>query len=148
MKPTSPYDVESLLQLESEADEAAKRRAEVSGLLEARTAAASAANRLVAQTRIELRDAEHLEAKTAVVLRDAHVAIHPPPPLPFVTEKTRSEIDDEIARARVSHDRGPSAFERSTYEQGVVATLRWVVGEESCPPIGETPDYEETTDGS
>lgn len=51
--------------------------------------------------------------------------------------RSQSEIDDQINEAYEKEDEGGSRWPGMSYEQGVLAALRWVTGEEPTGPMNE-----------
>ena len=47
--------------------------------------------------------------------------------------RTQNELDDLRARAWESIEQGTTVFPGMTYEEGVSATLAWLVGDDSDP---------------
>jgi hypothetical protein len=51
--------------------------------------------------------------------------------------REQKDIDDQINRAMDSVETGSSNWPHMTYEDGVVAALRWVVNESDEPPMDD-----------
>jgi hypothetical protein len=51
--------------------------------------------------------------------------------------KTRQEIEDQIDKALESKQESPSRLSGMTYEEGVDAALRWVLGDAEYAPMDE-----------
>jgi hypothetical protein len=47
------------------------------------------------------------------------------------------EIDEQVNQAQVSEEQGFSKWPGMTYEQGVLAALRWVRGDDDEPPMSD-----------
>lgn len=60
----------------------------------------------------------------------------------YLIKRKADDIDNVLNMAVAWEDHGGSAVRGMTYEQGVIAAIRWITGDSEDSPIEEGPEEE------